>query len=182
MKMQTLPSTEMLSALKLSKMDIVITHEYISNKNFKIITIESPVALVGTKKFIPKNSESRNELKKFLKNYNDGAIIPIDSFKLRTETELFLSDINQNIDIVFESGNLSANIRAIIENVGIGFMPILYVIKEINSAKLSYIMPNEGLWKHLIYIYVTEDGLKKKSVQELLDILEESNNSVRINK
>lgn len=175
-RMQTLSSSEMISLLKIDKMDLVATHRRFNAPSLEVLVLEMPVALVGQHKFLYKDHDSNLKIKSFLKNYRHGLIAPIESFKLRSEMDMFFSNSNLPQDVIFESGNLSANIRAISEGLGIGFMPIIYTIKEINSGKLSYHMPSNGLWKHSIFIYYSKKSLEKKSIRELLNLFKSSLN------
>ena len=175
-RMQTLSSNEMISLLKIDKMDLVATHKIVNSPNLESLTLDIPVALIGLKTFLNKTNDSNFKLKNFLRNYQAGIIAPIESFKLRTETDIFFSNNKLPQDVVFESGNLSANIRAISEGLGIGFMPIIYTIKEINNGKLSFYMPPSGIWKHSIYIYYTKKSLEKTAIVELLNLFKSSNN------
>jgi LysR family transcriptional activator of nhaA len=173
-RMQTLTSSEMISLLKIDKMDLVATHRRFNAPNLELLTLEMPVALVGLRKFLYKDNDSNFKIKSFLKNYQSGLIAPIEPFKLRAETDIFFSNSNLPQDVVFESGNLSANIRAISEGLGIGFMPIIYTIKEIKSGKLSYYMPPNGIWKHSIFIYYTKKSLEKNAIRELVNLFTSS--------
>lgn len=173
-KMQTLSSNEMLSQLKIGQMDLVITHEKVQMKNTETFQIDFPVALVGIKKHLSFSSEKKPSLKNFFKNYKGGIVVPIEDFKLRTETDLFFTNHSFSPDIIFESGNLSANIRAISEGVGIGFLPIIYTLKEIKNGKLAYIMPSEGLWKHSFYIYCSKNSFEKQSIIQLVKLFQTS--------
>lgn len=175
-RMQTLPSAEMLSLLKMEKMDIVITHERVIIKNIETFSLEIPIAMVGIKKIITSNSKNRSKLKSFLTKYDGGLIVPIDTFKLRNETDLYFSKLSFNPDIIFESSNLSASIRAISDGLGIGFLPLIYILKEIKSEKLAYYMPENGIWTHSIYIYCSKRSLEKKSIQELIRLFKDSEN------
>lgn len=173
-RMQTLSSNEMLSLLKMDKMDIVVTHERVNIKNIESFTLEVPVALVGLKKILKSNSSSRNKLKAFIGHYDGGLIVPIDSFKLRNETDIFFSKFTTSPDIIFESSNLSASIRAICDGLGVGFLPLIYILKEINSGKLAYLMPENGVWSHSFYIYSSKKSLEKKSIQEIVRLFQNS--------
>ncbi len=173
-RMQTLLSSEMLSLLKMSKMDIVITHERVNMRNIETHTLEIPVALVGVKKYLKENSQNRHKIKNFFNSYEGGLILPIDSFKLRNEIDLFFSKYSTTPEIIFESSNLSASIRAISDGLGVGLLPLIYIQKEIESGKLFYMMPEQGIWTHSIYIYTSKDSLEKKSIQELIRLFQNS--------
>lgn len=173
-RMQTLPSNEMLSMLKMDTIDLVITHDKVSVKNIDFLTLDVPVALAGKRALLDNCSNDRNKIKIFLKNFNGGLIAPIETFKLRIETDIYFSKTSFPPEIVFESSNMSANIRAISEGVGIGFLPLIYISKEIQNKNLTYFMPENGLWTHSIYIYYSKTSINKKSIQNLLKLFQES--------
>jgi hypothetical protein len=149
-------------------MDLVVTHKRFSAPNLEMLALDMPIALVGLKKILYAEHDSNFKIKNFFKNYQGGLVAPIETFKLRSETDIFFSNNNLPQDVVFESGNLSANIRVISEGLGIGFMPIIYTMKEIKNGKLSYFMPPNGIWKHSIFIYYSKKSIEKKSIRELL--------------
>jgi LysR family transcriptional activator of nhaA len=173
-RMQTISSSEMISLLKIDKMDLVVTHKRFNAPNLEMLVLDMPIALVGLKKIIYAEHDSNFKIKTFFKNYHGGLVAPIETFKLRSETDMFFSNHNLPQDIVFESGNLSANIRVISEGLGIGFMPIIYTIKEIINGKLAYYMPDNGIWRHSIFVYYSKKSLEKKSIIELLGLFSSS--------
>lgn len=154
----------------LEKYDLIINHKKESQKSAKIINLHLPIALIGSHKIIKKNGQNFRSIKTFIKSYDGGIVLPTEDFNLRRETDEFLSKENYFPKIVFESDNMAANIRAVIEGVGIGFFPINYVIKEIKNKNLEYFMPQNGLWGHNIYLHYPLRNLDSKIINDLINI------------
>ncbi len=154
----------------MEKYDLIINHKKESLKSAKIINLHLPIALIGSQKIIKKNGENFRNIKTFIKNYQGGIVLPTEEFNLRRETDEFLSKENYYPKIVFESDNMAANLRAIVEGVGIGFFPINYVLKEIKNKHLEYFMPKNGLWGHNIYLHYPPRNNDSKIINDLINI------------
>ncbi|MDD4974729.1 MAG: hypothetical protein PHY93_10290 [Bacteriovorax sp.] len=142
-RMQTLSSSEMISLLKIDKMELVATHRKFNVPNLELLTLEMPVALVGLRNFLYKDNESNFKIKSFLKNYQSGLIAPIESFKLRTETDIFFSNNNLPQDVVFESGNLKklkmVSLRTSCLLMEFGNTQYLFIILKKALRKMRYV-------------------------------------------
>lgn len=154
----------------LEKFDLLINHKKETLKSNKVINLSFPVALIGSKKLLKPNGSSIKSLHSFLKHYSGGVILPTEDFNLRKETESFLSRENISGKIVFESDNMAANIRAVVEGIGIGFFPLNYVAKEINNKKIDYYMPNNGLWGHHIFLHFNEKKSQGTAIEQLVNL------------
>ena len=171
-KMETLEDQTMLSLLDLGKLDIVITTASFSQKGIECVKLNIPVALIGTDKNILPIGSSIKNIKSYLKSNEINLVGAIESFVLRTETDYFLSKNDCRNNVVFESGNIAATSRAISEGIGVGFLPILYVIKDIKSSNLFSYMPSGGIWKHKINIYYSTKFNQKESIQNFIKTIE----------
>lgn len=170
MRMESLDLQEMFTRMRLGKLDLLISHDIQSSKGLEHISLDIPVALVGQKKYLNASGESKQKIISFLRRYNEGIVAPVENFKLRTETDLFCSMNDINLNIVFETSNLAANVRAISEGLGIGFMPLIYVAKDLKDGRVAYLMPPGGFWVHTMHLYYSGDALEKSGMEELLNL------------
>lgn len=161
----------------LEMFDLIISHKKESLKSHQIINLNLPVALVGLSSKLKKNGNNFRNLNTFLKNYDDGFVIPSDEFNLRKEIEYYLSKENIKLKINFESDNMAANLRAISEGIGIGFFPLIYAHKEIKLKKLEYFMPTNGIWSHNIFLHYPKQSIELESITKLIDLFIDAGNN-----
>ena len=161
---------------KLGQYDLFITHTNKSLGKMKVETVDLAVALIGLPKFLFKDGKYFKNISSFLKNNQTGFVMPDESFKLRDEINVYLSTEKYKPEINFESNNLAANVRCLMEGGGIGFLPVVYVKKEIKKGQLVSYSPSLGLWKHQLFISAHQDSDVANSAEEFkLLLLEEVN-------
>lgn len=156
----------LVTEFKLGQYDLFISHSNKSLGKMKVDTVDLPVGLMGSPKFLFKDGKNYKNISSFLKNNQAGFVMPDESFKLREEINVFLSAEKYHPVINFESNILSANIRCLIEGAGVGFLPIAYVKKEIKKGVLGSYAPSLGFWNHQLYITSNTDGDARKSCEE----------------
>jgi LysR family transcriptional activator of nhaA len=167
---------KLIDHYKMGNVDLVISHKKIVQASSVITSVDFPVSLIGLPKFLTKDGRNFKNIASLLKNYQSGFIMPTDKFKLRTEINIFLAKEKFTPKIFFESDILAANVRALEEGVGIGFLPIAYVKKEIKKGVLTSFAPTLGCWKHQIFI-ITNSQMEKNGVADDFKrlFIEESN-------
>ncbi|MGZ3789211.1 MAG: LysR family transcriptional regulator [Bacteriovorax sp.] len=175
-KMETLSDNEMISLLHLGKLDLVISPVNFTNKGVDHIRLNIPVAFLGKDKNILKIGSSIKNIKSYFKTNDVKLVTSIESFILRTETDYYLSKNDCKSKIIFESGNLAATARALSEGIGVGFLPIIYVLKDIKASNLFSYMPSGGVWKHKIYVYYSSTYNQKDSIRNFIKTIEEVTN------
>jgi LysR family transcriptional activator of nhaA len=156
----------LVTDFKLGQYDLFISHSNKSMGKIKVSTVDLPVGLIGLPKFLYKDGKNFKNISSFLKNYQDGFIMPDESFKLRDEIDVFLSAENYRPEINFESNILSANVRCLVEGAGVGFLPIAYVKKEIKKGILGSYAPSLGFWSHQLYVTILDNGSVQSSSEE----------------
>jgi LysR family transcriptional activator of nhaA len=167
---------KLIDQFKLGNIDLLVTHQKNSLAFSSEISVDFPVAIIGLPKYIYKDGRNFKNVSSLLKNYQSGFVMPTDKFKLRSETNIFLSKEKYTPQIFFESDILAANVRALEEGVGIGFLPIAYVKKEIKKGILSSFAPTLGLWKHQLYIVTNPMIEKTRAVEEFKKLFVEEAN------
>lgn len=166
----------LVAEYKLGQYDLFISHTNKSLGKLKIDTVDLAVGLIGLPKYLFKDGKYFKNISSFFKNNQAGFVMPDESFKLREEINVYLSGEKYKPEINFESNNLSANVRCLIEGGGIGFLPIAYVKKEIKKGVLVSYSPQMGLWKHQLYISIAQDSHAQRSAEDFkLLLLEEVN-------
>jgi LysR family transcriptional activator of nhaA len=78
--------------------------------------------------------------------------LPASELRLRTEIDQYMQKHNLSKDVIFESNILSALSRAVCDGLGVGFLPLPYVRKELAGKKLEVIGGNL-LWSQIFLFY-----------------------------
>lgn len=146
----------LVAEYKLGQYDLIISHTNKSLGKSRVDTIDLAVGLIGLPKYLFKDGKYFKNISSFLKNNQAGFVMPDESFKLREEINVFLSSEKHRPEINFESNNLSANVRCLIEGGGIGFLPIAYVKKRNKKRNFSKLLSPNGIMEtSTLYFYRT---------------------------
>ncbi len=79
-------------------------------------------------------------------------VFPSTGSKLRSEINDFFEANALKGEIVFESDVIESITRSVVDQVGISFLPLIYVPKELDNKSLYSFGPKKGYWKHRIWI------------------------------
>ena len=164
--LNTEPHDLLIGDFKLGQYDLLITHTNESLSKSRVTVLDLPVAIVGNSKFLYKEGKSFKNISSLLKNNQMGFVMPTDRFKLREEINLFLSKEKYKPEIIIESNILSANIRVLTEGIGIAFLPIAYVKKEIKKGTISSFAPSLGFWNHQLFLATNPNVETKRGIEE----------------
>ena len=67
--------------------------------------------------------------------------------------------------VVFDSDILSVIVRAVVEGVGVGFLPRNYIQKEITSKNLTILNEGEPLWNTKLFVLARSQKVKDQTIQ-----------------
>jgi DNA-binding transcriptional LysR family regulator len=96
-------------------------------------------------------------------------VMPNQGSKLRSEINRFFEDNDIKGRIVFESDVTESLTRSVVDNVGIAFLPLIYVSKEIEGKSAYTFGPQEGYWSHRLWLsghLNSSDDILLKSLAE----------------
>ncbi len=79
-------------------------------------------------------------------------VMPTGSFRFRTEIDQFFEKNGLKGRTVFESDVIESLIRSIVDEIGFGFIPMIYVPKEIANKSLKKLGPKKGFWQHQLWL------------------------------
>lgn len=99
----------------------------------------------------------RKTFKQLASELNLAFILPGEKSKLRAEIDQFLQKNQLKIKVALESDILSIVSRAIVDGLGIGFMPVVYMQKELSIGVVKQLYPDFKFWKHKIYLVGLKD-------------------------
>ncbi|MFV8257220.1 LysR family transcriptional regulator [Bdellovibrio bacteriovorus] len=165
------PSDALVIQLRSREIDLLLTNKPIyADDVTELAAAEMPVNLmVSTKNLKERKMRiSRNtSALDFLNAVPWGLIIPSYKMKLRHETDLFFQEIRARKKVVFESDIMSVVGRAIVDGAGVGFLPVPYVMDEVQSGILTLLGPKAGYWKHTLYLLGRKDEKEDETIQDL---------------
>ncbi|AFY03198.1 LysR family transcriptional regulator [Bdellovibrio bacteriovorus] len=165
------PSDVLVTQLRSREIDLLLTNKPIyADDVTELATAEMPVNLMVSTKNLKERKirTSRNtSALEFLNAVPWGLIIPSYKMKLRHETDLFFQEIRARKKVVFESDIMSVVGRAIVDGAGVGFLPVPYVMDEVQSGILTLLGPKAGYWKHTLYLLGRKDEKEDETIQDL---------------
>lgn len=166
MSMVTFEKKELLNRLVSGDIDVMVTNRPVQNPHTLVLArISMPVVLVGSSKLVPQFGKgSKLTLAQLLKTRELGLVLPTENQQLRLEADLFIQKSRISAPGIFESDMLSVLIRAILEGVGVGFIPRNFIEKEISQGKLT-VFPGPALWTSQLFV-VTR---KRKSADPVIE-------------
>jgi len=117
---------------------------------------EVPVALTCSSKWKlrsnTKNLKAAAAVKELIGGEDVQWVMPSSRFKLRAEIDQFF-ELNQlKGRIVFESDVIASLARSVIDEIGLAFLPLLYVAREIREKSIRVIGPKKGYWKYRVWL------------------------------
>lgn len=147
----------LVEQLRFREIDIVVTHSAMTNSELENLErAEVPVNLIysGGKKV---NLKTRSmKVKKLLDKLTQEDevrwVLPSPDFRLRGEIDQFIEKNGLKGRVVFESDVIESLTRSIQDKIGISFLPLAYVAKEIQNKTLVRLGPKKGYWKNQIWL------------------------------
>jgi len=148
---------KLTNQLKFRELDILVTqHSLIDPELNHLSKVEIPVHLIY---FCKKKSGSKDifatiesHLKDMLGNELPCWVLPPAGFKLRSEINNFIDSKSLKGRTVFESDVIESLTRSILDEVGMSFLPKIYLSDELKQKKLKTFGPDDGLWQHRLWL------------------------------
>jgi DNA-binding transcriptional LysR family regulator len=79
-------------------------------------------------------------------------VMPSARFKLRVQTDQFFGVNQLKGRIVFESDVIASLVRSVVDGIGIAFLPLLYIAREMREKSIRVVGPKEGYWKYRVWL------------------------------
>lgn len=160
--------------LRFREVDIVFSTRIMTNPDLKNLKkIEVPVNLVC--KQFKKLSKKQNEgdiffvLKSIEKDIVSDWVMPSPGLKLRSEIDSFFEENSLQGRIAFESDVVESLTRSVVDKIGVAFLPLVYVKKELENKSLNSYGPKGGYWKHRIWLSCHRKNLDDSLLNSLTE-------------
>lgn len=175
----------LLEKLRSWTVDAVITNRPSSFEDLETVgTLVLPIffTISGNSEFNIKSaiSCSTKDIFKILRGMGKGLSLPSSRLKLREEIDVFMSKEKETPPITFESDNLATIIRAIIDNIGVGFVPLAYISREVTKGEITIFGPKDGLWKHTLFLMIKKGRAAAPGVFEITQAFDDLKSEVSV--
>ncbi len=169
---------QLAERLRFRELDAVVTDLAMSDPELlNLESAEVPVGLAcspkwkGGEKF--KNAEGVSEIKRILGEEDTQWVLPASNFKLRSETNQFFEKHGLKGRIVFESDVVASLVRSVMDEIGLAFLPLLYVTRELREGNILVLGPKRGFWKYRVWLTCHNQNRKDPLIESLAHSFQE---------
>lgn len=169
---------QLAERLRFRELDVVVTPSIMIDPELENLErAEVPVALTCSSKW--KMTTNKRNLKVVaalgaIRGGEDAQwLMPSSRFKLRAEIDQFFEVNELKGRIAFESDVIASLVRSVIDGVGLAFLPLLYVAREIREKSVRVIGPKEGYWKYRVWLTCHTQNKKDPLILAFSDAFKE---------
>ncbi len=147
----------LVEQLRFREIDAAVTQLAMTNTELENLQkAEIPVNLVCTLKRKSPKIKKYSDITTAIEILSEGKepqwVMPSPGFKLRAEIDQFFESNSMKGRVVFESDVMESIIRSVVDGIGMAFMPLVYIPKEIKGKTLRRLGPKKGCWKHRLWL------------------------------
>jgi LysR family transcriptional activator of nhaA len=148
---------QLTERLRFRELDAVVTQRSMIDPELENLErAEVPVALTCSGKWKLNSKMKKLNVTEAIHTIRGGEdvqwLMPSAKFKLRAEIDQFFEVNELKGRIVFESDVIASLVRSVVDGVGLTFLPLLYVAREIREKSVRVIGPEEGYWKYRVWL------------------------------
>lgn len=156
--------------LKFRELDIIISEKAIKDPDImNLASAETPVVLACPQSWTTKKMDSPSLLISIINDITQNQtaqwVVPTNRFKLRSEIDLFFESNKLKGRIILESDVMASLVRSVVDKIGIGFFPFLYIAREVQEKSISIVGRKTGFWKHQIWLACTHQSHEDSLIQ-----------------
>jgi DNA-binding transcriptional LysR family regulator len=156
--------------LKFREIDIMISELAMTDPDLMNLSrVEVPVALVCSSRWKMKSKDKNLSAKKAIGEIVGGDVaqwvLPSAKFKLRAEIDRFFEANQLKGRVVFESDVMGSLVRSVVDEIGLAFLPLLYIGLEIREKSLRVLGPPSGYWKYRLWLVCSRQNYADKLIQ-----------------
>lgn len=143
--------------LRFREIDVVVSSLNMSDPELKNLQqLEVPVNLISAMSKTKSSSKNSENIINILKDLGQDKVaqwvMPNTGLKLRSEINQFFENNDLKGRVVFESDVMESLTRSIVDKIGIAFLPLIYVPKELENKVVQAFGPKQGFWKYRIWL------------------------------
>jgi LysR family transcriptional activator of nhaA len=169
---------QLVERLKFREIDIMISELAMTDPDLMNLSrVEVPVALVCSSRWKMKSKNKNLSAKKAIDEIVGGEVaqwvLPSAKFKLRGEIDHFFEANQLKGRVVFESDVMGSLVRSAVDEIGLAFLPLLYIGREIREKSLRVLGPKSGYWKYRLWLVCSRQNFNDKLIQAFSKSYEE---------
>lgn len=174
---------QLVERLRFRELDAVVTTLAMSDPELRsLMRTEVPVALVCSSRWKSGGKNERTSSVDAIQEMAGGKeaqwVMPSSKFKLRSETDRFFETHELKGRIVFESDVVASLVRSVTDEIGLAFLPLLYVARELREKSVRILGPAKGYWKYNVWLGChnqnSEDPLIRSLALSFKDVCDET--------
>ncbi len=147
----------LVERLRFRELDAVVTEQATTDPDLKNLEkAEVPVVLTCSQRWRTKSKTEKlsasDAIDRIESREDIQWVMPSAKFKLRSEIDRFFEDNGLTGRIVFESDVMASLVRSVSDEIGLAFLPRLYVDREIRERTLKVLGPPQGYWKYRVWL------------------------------
>lgn len=148
---------QLVDRLRFREFDAVVTQKAMIDPDLmNLERAEVPVLLAYAKSIKRRASKGGSSIDAVVSGIQGGGpvqwLMPSTRFKLRTEIDHFFEMNQLQGRIVFESDVIASLVRSVTDEIGLAFLPVIYMAREIRERTIRVIGPKEGYWKYRVWL------------------------------
>jgi LysR family transcriptional activator of nhaA len=149
--------SKLMSRLQTNELDAVISNQSsIEEGIVPLVSIRMPVVLAYPVTREARARPSARKRRSFSLLDPTGKpypwVLPHPRLRLRGEIDTFMESRGFSGRIAFESDVLAAVVRAVVDGLGIAFLPLPYILTEVAHDKIAVAGPKAGYWDHGVWL------------------------------
>ncbi len=158
--------------LRFRELDAVVTPLAMIDPELEnIARAEVPVVLTCSSKWKIKSGKGSMKARDAVNSIQGGEdaqwLMPSSRFKLRSEIDGFFEANRLKGRIVFDSDVIASLVRSVIDGIGLSFLPLVYVAREIREKSVRVIGPRDGYWKYRVWLTCHNQGKNDALIKAL---------------
>lgn len=147
---------DLMLEMKEKRLDLVLANTSVQGLDFtNLLNVQLPVGLfISTKKWKENQKiiKQSPNIRALLLKCQMELVVPTVKLTLRHETDSFLSKLSLNLPHIFESDLLPVVARAVMEGIGVGFLPIAYMQEELDLGLVKNLNLGKPLWHQSLFL------------------------------
>lgn len=161
---------QLVERLKFREIDIMISELAMTDPDLMNLSrAEVPVALVCSSRWKMKSKGKNLSAKGAIGEIIGGEVaqwvLPSGRFKLRAEIDRFFEANQLKGRVVFESDVMGSLVRSVVDEIGLAFLPLLYIGREIRERSLRVLGPRSGYWKYRVWLVCSRQNYNDTLIQ-----------------
>jgi LysR family transcriptional regulator, transcriptional activator of nhaA len=162
---------QLVERLKFREIDIMISELVMTDPELMNLSrVEVPVALVCSSKWEMQPGLKELSILAASSSTRGGEtvqwVMPSSKFKLRAEIDQFFEAHQLKGRVVFESDVMASLVRSVVDGIGLAFLPLLYVGREIREKSLRVLSPKNGYWKYRVWLVCSHQSHDDALIQD----------------